>query len=380
MFATTPDQELLERTTERFLDARFPAARLRELADAERTFDPAAWREGAELGWTSLLVPEAVGGGSVSGNGLADLLVVCSLFGRHAAPGPLFGTNLVAAALGRWGSADQREGPLAELLSGAAVAARAHGTARGADGVARSIVTASPSTRGVVLAGGAGAVEGAEAASHLLVTAEGPEGRTLHLVPLDAGGIELRPLRGVDLTRRYHEVLLRDVAVPAASVVGEAGAADSHDEELLDLVATMAAAEMVGAADRALAATLEWTVDRYSFGRPLGSYQAIKHRIADARTQLEACEAVTARAGEAVGGGAPDGPDWASAAMAHTASRSPEIVQECVQFHGGIGVTYELDLHLHLRRVVVDSKLHGSAADHWRRLGRRVVDGREAAA
>ena len=97
MFAETPDQELLETSTSRFLDSHYPVSRIRQLADEDTTFDAALWREGAALGWTTLLVPEAAGGGSISGNGVADLLVVARLFGHHAAPGPLLGTNVVAA-------------------------------------------------------------------------------------------------------------------------------------------------------------------------------------------------------------------------------------------------------------------------------------------
>ncbi len=375
MFATTPDQELLERTTARFLEDRYPVSRLRELADRTSTFDPAVWREGAALGWTSLLVAEGAGGGSVSGNGVADLQVVASLFGLHAAPGPLLGTNVVAAALARWGTPEQQAGPLAALLAGEAAGAWGHATTVGAPGGRRRVVTATPAADGaVVLSGSVATVEGAAEATHLLVTADAPGGPSQHLVPLDAAGVSLTALRGVDLTRRYARVDLHDVALPAGSRVGAPGEADEHDEQLVDLLAAVLTAEMVGAVQRAFTTTLEWTVDRYSFGRPLGSYQAIKHRLADARTQLEASEAVAARAAEALGAGAPDGRAWASAAMAHVAARAPEIVQECVQLHGGIGVTYELDLHLYLRRVVVDSQLYGSATDFARRLGRLVAD------
>jgi alkylation response protein AidB-like acyl-CoA dehydrogenase len=383
MFAATQDQELLESATGRFLEDNYPVERVRQLAGEPAPFEPKLWRAGAELGWTAMLVPEEAGGGSVSGNGVADLLVVCSLFGRHAAPGPLFGTNIVAAALGRWGTAEQRAGPLAELIAGDAVAAWGHASTGQAPGGRRSPVTAAPSSDwdggGVVLSGRVPRVEGAAGARYLLLSADGPDGldrldgRSQHLVPLDLPGVELSPLRGLDLTRRYHDVVLRDVSLPAGSLVGEPGTADEHDAELADLLATMLVGEMVGATDRAFAMTLRWTADRYSFGRPLGSYQAIKHRMADARAQLEASEAVAGRAAEAVGAGAADARSWASAGMAFVAQRAPEVVQECVQFHGGIGVTYELDLHLFLRRVVVDSQLYGSSRDFARRLGALVV-------
>src|SRR5579864_5902189 len=134
MFAETEDQELFESGTRRFLEAHYPVARVRALAGAGSAFDPALWRQAAQLGWTALLAPDDVGGGSISGNGLAELLIVAYQFGRHAAPGPLLGTNAVAAALGQWGTPEHRAGPLKEILAGDAVAAWAHASTRGALG------------------------------------------------------------------------------------------------------------------------------------------------------------------------------------------------------------------------------------------------------
>ena len=364
MFAETEDQELFERATVRFLETHSPMARVRELATEPSTFEPAHWREAARLGWTTLLVPEAAGGGSISGNGLADLMIVASEFGRHAAPGPLLGTNAVAAALGRWGSPAQQAGPLAELVSGDAVAAWAH---------ARS-VTATASGDTVVLSGRVGAVESAGDATWLLVTADEPAGRSQFLVPLDAPGVERAPLRSLDLTRRFDDVTLADVALPGRRACRGAGCGPtSRAHVLLDIVAVLAVGEIVGAMDRAFEITLDWTTNRYSFGRPLSSYQEIKHRMADLRTQLEAAEAVAARAAYAVGTGAADGREWASAAMAYAGRVGPELVQDCIQLHGGIGVTADHDLHVFLRRAALDANLYGTPADFAQRLGRLVA-------
>ena len=177
MFAQSPDQQLFEQFTDRFLDDHYPIGRARELAQAQSVFEPDVWRQAAALGWTTPLVPEEAGGGSVSGNGLADLLIVAAAFGRRAAPGPLFGANIVAAALGRWGSAAQRGGPLAELLAGEAVAAWAHATTGGPLRQDRCRVTEVRSGAEVMLNGPAGCAEGAADASYLLVTA-GEAGRT----------------------------------------------------------------------------------------------------------------------------------------------------------------------------------------------------------
>ena len=123
MFERSADQELFEDTTRRFLESQSTVTKLRDLAGTKAGFEPHYWRQGAELGWTSLVVPEEAGGGSVSGSGVIDLALLAYQFGLHAAPGPLGPANVVGAAIGRWGSPEQRSGVLAELLSGERIAA-----------------------------------------------------------------------------------------------------------------------------------------------------------------------------------------------------------------------------------------------------------------
>jgi len=372
MFAQSPDQQLFEQVTESFLDTHYPVGRGRELAAAESTFEPGLWRKAAALGWTTLLVPEEAGGGSVNGNGLADLLIVASQFGRRAAPGPLLGTNMLAAALGQWGSTDQRGGPLAELLAGEATGAWAYATTGGPLRTTGHRVTAIRSAGEVALSGAAGCAEGAADAKYLLVAAgelEGNSGRTHYLVPRDAPGLELTTLDGLDLTRRFYDITLRDVTLPEAACVGEPGSADQHDAYLLDLLGVLLLGEIAGAVAHAFEMTCAWAANRYSFGRPLNSYQEIKHRMADLRTAVEAIEAVAARAASAVGTGRPDGPSWVCAGMAYAGRQAPELIQDCIQLHGGIGVTFEHDLHLLLRRVAVDTRLFGTPSEYAQRLG-----------
>jgi alkylation response protein AidB-like acyl-CoA dehydrogenase len=350
MFPLTEDQQLFEATTGQFLTARYASERIREMRYAP-AFEPGIWKQGAELGWTSLLVSESDGGGSISGNGLLDLLIVAHHFGRLAAPGPLQVTNVVALALGRWGSREQRTGPLAELLSGACCATW--------PGVATKIaVTATGSD--LVLDGVLACVESAADAEYLLVSAVGELPPAQYLVPLSAPGIELAALDGLDLTRRFHRVTLTDVRVPDAARVGEPGQGAAQDAALLDVMAVLQAGEIAGAMQRAFELTLQWTFDRYSFGRPLASYQEIKHRVADLRMQLEACEALAARAARAVGEQASDASTWAAAAKAYAGTHGPELIQDCIQLHGGIGVTFAHDLHLFLRRAVTDAQLFGT--------------------
>jgi alkylation response protein AidB-like acyl-CoA dehydrogenase len=382
MFAGSSDQQLFEQVTADFLDKHYPLGHGRALAGQEPAFDPGRWREAAALGWTTLLIPEEAGGGSISGNGLADLLIVASAFGQRAAPGPLSGTNIVAAALGRWGSPQQRQGPLAELLAGEAVGAWAHATAKdplGPDGRLLLAVRSGPGE--VVLTGAAGTVEGAAEAKYLLVTAAangGGDGRSHFLVPLDAAGVQVEPRQSLDLARRFADVTLRDVALPASARVGEPGPAPG-DAWLSEVLAVLLLGEVAGAVNQAFTITERWVASRYSFGRPLNSYQEVKHRMADMRTDAEAIEAVAARAAHAVGTSAADARSWVYAGLAFAGQRAPELIQDCIQLHGGLGVTYEHDLHLLLRRVAVDTRLYGTPGGFAQRLG-ALVAGTEGAA
>ncbi len=363
MFPLSEDQQLFEATTAQFLAAHYGSERIREMRYAPG-FEPAIWKRGAELGWTSLLVPETGGGGSISGNGLLDLLIVAHHFGRHAAPGPLFGSNVVALALGRWGSIEQREGPLADLLSGAAIAAWA--------GLTGGAVHAALAGEHVVLNGAVACVDAAADTHHLLVSAEMEQGITQFLVPLATPGMSLSGLEGLDLTRRFHRVTFTDVRVPVETRVGTPGQGGAQDGALLEVMAVLQAGEIAGAMERAFEMTLAWTFDRYSFGRPLASYQEIKHRVADLRMHLEACEAVAARAARSVGEQAADASTWAAAAKAYAGRHGPEMIQDCIQLHGGIGVTFEHDLHLFLRRAVTDAQLYGTPEHASRRVAELI--------
>lgn len=364
------DQELFRETTRRFLESTCPVQTVREWADKEPAGFPAAWwRQGAELGWTSLLVAEDDGGGSVSGHGLLDLVLVAEEMGRLVSPGPLLPTNLVAAAVAASGTAEQRSQILPPLLSGESVATwclEEVGSPWGAGGVA---LQAEPvSGGGFVLTGEKGPSEAAGEADWLLVTARTPEGLGQFLVPADAPGVTVSPVQSLDLVRRFATVRFESVAVGPERVLGEAGHADADVERLLQLAVVIQCAEMAGAVDAMFQRTLEYAFDRYSFGRPLASYQALKHRFADMKLWLEASHATTSGAARAVDAGDAKAAELVSVAKAYVGDRAPLILQDCVQLHGGIGVTWDHDLHLYLRRVVQDRVLFGTPADHRERV------------
>jgi alkylation response protein AidB-like acyl-CoA dehydrogenase len=362
------DQAFLQQTTRKFLGAECPIAAVRALADDPAGFDADYWRRGAELGWTSLLVPEADGGGCLSSHGLLDLVLVAEEMGRLVSPGPLVPVNLVAWAVAEHGTADQRAMILPGLLAGAQIASWTGPVP----------VPAEAGTDGLRLSGRVAPVEAGAQAHNLLVTVATGDGVGLVLVPADAPGCRVVPMEGIDLVRRFAEVRLDGAVVGPPSIVVAPGEGDSVVEQLLQIAVVLQCAETVGAMDVMFETTLEYLGDRYSFGRPLSSYQALKHRVADDPVVLEACHAVATAAAEAVAGvagatGAVSAAEVVSAAKSWIGPHATELIQDCVQLHGGIGVTWEHDLHLYLRRATANRATYGTPEEHNERLATALL-------
>jgi len=370
MFERSTDQELFTETTRKFLETECPSSTLRDLGRTAAGYEPDLWRRGAELGWTSLVVPEAAGGGSISESGVLDLVLLAYEFGAHAAPGPLLPANVVGAALGRWGSTEQQAGPLGSILSGDSVAAWALFEPSPFDGIGQVELTATTNGGSVVLNGTKSPVEAAEQADHVLVTARHDAGLSQFLVPKDAPGVTVTPLKALDMTRRFATVQFADVDVSPDLAVGELGAAQPSVDWMIDLAVVVQLAEIVGAMQWSFDTTLDWAFNRYSFGRPLASYQEIKHRFADMKMWLEASYAITDAAARALDADAPNRSTLVSVAKSYVGRNGAELLQDCVQLHGGIGVTFDHDLHLFLRRVTTDIALFGTPAQHNVRITR----------
>lgn len=367
------DQEFFRETTGRFLKEHVPVGELRRLRDDPVGFSDDYWTRGADLGWTSLLVSEAHGGGSISDHGLVDLTLVAHEFGRHAAPGPLTTTNVVAATLSEVAGAAQAQ-VLAELLSGASIATWCFAEPQPNDRLGAVALEVRVDGDEVVLNGVKRPVESAGRADNLLVTGRTGSGLTQVLVPRDAPGVSIAPMRTVDLTRRFSVVSFDNVRVPATAVVGGVGQGDAQVERQLQLALVLINAESVGAMQAAFDMTVEWAFDRYSFGRPLASYQALKHRFADMKSWLEASHAISDEAAVAVASGSPQAAELASVAKAFIGQYGAELMQDCVQLHGGIGVTFEHDLHLYLRRHTVNRALYGTPTEHRQRITDHLIE------
>ncbi|MFE7741240.1 acyl-CoA dehydrogenase family protein [Nocardia sp. NPDC057455] len=371
----TADQRFFQSTTRDFLAGTVPVDTVRTLGESGTGFDRTWWRRGAELGWTAMLVPENLGGGTVSGRAMTELALVAEELGRACAPGPFVTTNAVLAGLAS--DASRFAEIVTAVAAGETIAAWAvYEPGRGFDALVPGSGTAgqAPGTRaepdgdGYRLNGVKDRVESGDQADLFLVTAENADGPVQLLVRADAPGVTVTPAWTLDLVRRTARVGFEDVAVPPDAVVQVGGAATDAIGAQARTAAALTAAEMVGATDTALAATLGWLFDRYTFGRQLASYQALKHRMADNKTWLEACRA-TSTAAAAAWDDDPSGADEAiSIAKSYVGAKAPVIAQDCVQLHGGIGVTWEHDLHLYLRRITLGRALYGTPEEHRRHI------------
>lgn len=363
----TEEQEAFAATTRRFLAAECPTGAVRALESDPTGFDRSVWRRGAGLGWTSLLVPERDGGGQLSDHGLLDLVLVAEEMGRVVAPGPLVPVNVVAETLGRHGTDSQRAELLPGLLDGRTVA-----TWCGPDPVA-----ATTASGGIELRGVCDVVEAAAQADHLLVTVSldgaGSDRPTQVVVPTNAEGLTITPLDSLDLVRRFAEVRFDGVVVADDATVGAPHTAAAAVARQGHLASVLQCAESVGAIDQVFSMTVEYLGDRYSFGRPLSSYQALKHRVADDKMWLESCHAIATAAARWLAEERPDAVEMVSAAVAWIGPHATELIQDCVQLHGGIGVTWEHDLHLYLRRVTVNRAAHGTPEEHTERIAERLL-------
>lgn len=362
------DQMMLQDMTRRFVEDRSPIGALRKLVDGGGTIDREAWREGAGQGWVALVVPEAQGGIAESVEGLVSAAIVAEELGRAVSASPFIASATVAYAIAHSGSDAQRQSHLEGLFAGEVLGAWCFAGIAPRDGIAPAGLAIRADGDGFVIDGTAGYVEDAAVADLLLVTARGADGLTQALLPVDAPGVAVLPLDALDLGRRVAHVRFDGVRVAADAVLGVSEAADAAFEAQLQMVLALICAETVGVTERAFEFTLEWVQERYAFNRPIGSFQGLKHRLAEHAAQLEGMKAAAAHAARAVQNRAGDAAIAVSIAKSHCGRFATEIIRDCIQMHGGIGVTWDHDLHFYARRAVSNEALWGTPAVHHERL------------
>ncbi len=358
----SPEKILFASTSQAFLQKEVPLSRVRELHSQGVSFEPAWWRRAADLGWTALLVPEELGGGSVSGDGVADLAMVAEQLGKTVAPGPLYPVSTVLAALVDSADPHVHAATIESLIAGETVASWAVYEPGQGWSPRTPSVTATSTDSGYRIDGVKDRVEAGAQSDLLLVVAQTDEGVRQFLVPTDAPGVRVEPQQSIDLVKQYARVHFDGVTVDRDAAVN-GNAADLLDRQS-QIAQLLQCAEVVGILQTVFDFTVAWALDRHTFGRPLASYQALKHRFADMKMWLEACRATTSAAVAAISSRSPEANLSASIAKSYVGEMATDIIQGCVQMHGGIGVTWEHDLHLYLRRAALYRSMFGTPEEH----------------
>ncbi len=368
-FAFSDEQEELRRTVRAFLADTSPETEMRRLMETPEGFDRALWRRmGTELGLQGLAVPEEYGG---AGYGPVEVGVVMEELGRALLCAPFLASAVLATTtLLRCDDEDARKRLLPGLASGELVGTLAltEDSARwDAEGVQ---LTARESAGSWLLTGHKMFVLDGAAADVVLTVARTGEGIGVFWVDGDAAGLTRESLPTMDPTRRQARLDYHDV--PATRLRTSGGDGWDLVSEVLDRASVALAAEQVGVASRALDMAVEYAKVRHQFGRPIGSFQAVKHLLADVLLEVESARAAAHYALLAAENEDTDLPAVASLAKAFCSDASLQATEQNIQVHGGIGFTWEHPAHLYLKRAKTSQLLFGDPAYHRELLARRI--------
>jgi len=358
-FDLTDEQQAIRSTAHDFLASRFKSERIREIAAGESGFDEAGWKEMAELGWAGLALPEEWGG---QGLGTVELAVLFEEMGYALAPSPLLSNTIAGLALAVGGSDEQKERWLRPL---------AEGSLRGAPALIDADGPAEPMKFSMsaadVLSGTKTLVLDAGSADFFLVaTADG--GR--HIVEKGAEGVTVTAEESIDPTRRLFSIRFDGVR-PEATLDG--GGEDYHP--VFHRACVALAAESTGIAQRALEMSVAYAKDRQQFGRPIGAYQAVSHRCAQMLLETENSRSAVYGAAWAADAEPESLPLAASTAKAYASDAGWRVPDMAIQVHGGIGFTWEHDLHFFLKRGLGNAAMFGDARWHREQVAEAVLAG-----
>jgi len=364
-FGFSDEQDQLQSAVADFLKNETPTTFARQMADSADGMTDAVWRNMAQLGWLGLTVPESHGG---SGLGCLDLAIVVEEMGGVALPGPYFSTvALTLPSILRFGSDQDRDRYCAPIAEGRLRATVAWAESSGVWGTSDLTCRAATETDGFVLNGDKLFVPDAGSADVIFVVAGAEEGVGLFAVPRDCAGVAIEPMRGIDETRKIDTVALRDVAVGADALLGRRMLEAQELGWIVDVAKTMLCAEMCGAASAVLDLAVDYAKIREQFGRPIGSFQAIQHQLADMKVALENARSLTYYAAWALDNDAEDAHLACAMAKAYAGDACVKAVADGIQVHGGIGFTWEHDAQLFYKRVK-SSELTFGDGDHNREM------------
>jgi alkylation response protein AidB-like acyl-CoA dehydrogenase len=366
-FGFGDDEQLLRDTARKFLADHFGIETLRRLVARDHRqayesavppapYDEELWRQMVELGWTALAVPEAAGG---AGMKMVAVAALAEEAGRVALVSPLL-TSLYATCVLREAPGEAAVAGLQRLAGGAA-AALAVTNADGSWEPGDTDVTASAAGAGVELSGTASFVQDARKAAWFVAAARGAAGVGLFAVDADAPGVTIEPDHIVDLTRDQARVSLQRVRVPVERVIAAPGRGAEVLRRALPALLTIAAADMCGAGEWQLQTTTAYARMRTQFDRPLGFFQAVKHPLVNMMLAIDQARSLTYTAACAIDSEPEQAERYARMAKASAADMAAFCSGRSVQLHGGIGFTWECDVHLYFKRQQHNQALFGDA-------------------
>jgi len=369
-FAFNEEQEELRAMARAFLADHASGDATRAAMQTELGYDEKVWQQLArELGWTALAVPEAQGG---LGLGAVELTALLEVMGEFLLCSPFFATSCLATPALLQCGAEAAAPWLEELAAGELTATLALAEAAGRWDLDAVATTARKEGDGFVLDGRKRFVVDGHSAGLVLVVARGEAGLGLFAVPGDTKGLTRKLVPTMDATRKMAELQLSGVRVPAHGCIGDPAGAAPGLERALDLARIALAAEQVGGASRCLDLSVAYAKERVQFGRPIGSFQAIKHACADICVQVEsarsaayyaACMAESADAELAM---------LASLVQSYCSDAFFQSASQAIQIHGGVGFTWEYDVHLFFKRARASESFLGTPSEHRERVARHL--------
>jgi alkylation response protein AidB-like acyl-CoA dehydrogenase len=367
-FDFTEEQKLFRDASRKFLEAECPPTFVRKMMDDEKAFDGAFWKKLAELGWTGMLVPEAYGG--VDGT-LTDMIVVAEEMGRSVMPGPFYATAVTGTALLELaGSEDQKNRYLAKVAEGDHLLTL---------GVLEAEAALQSELVSTFAEGGHGKftvngekrfVPDAHVADTIIVAARTSRrtapsrGVSLFLVDAQSEGLHIEQMPSVDTSRRICRVIMDNVVVGEDTLLGEIDQAWPHIERASELTHVPVCCELVGLAEKALEMVVDYLKVRVQFDRPIGVFQALQHRCADLMVGVELGKSLAYYACYASEKNLPDAPVALAMAQAYCSDMAQHTMSDSVQLFGGIGFTWEHDLHLYKRRAMSLALNMGTVEEH----------------
>ncbi|HSZ44956.1 MAG TPA: acyl-CoA dehydrogenase family protein [Streptosporangiaceae bacterium] len=375
ILGVTSEQEELRASVARFLADRVPITAVRSLMDAADGGDPAVWKQaGEQLGLQGIAIPEEYGG---SGFSFAEQAIVLEELGAALYGGPYLASAVLAAnALLASGDEAAKKAYLPGIASGELIATLAFTEEDGSWEASATRLTATPATTADASVVGGWQLDGHKSfvldghtAGLLLVIGRTAGGLSLFAVPGDAEGLVRTPLPTLDQTRKLARLEFSGVS---ATLLGADGAGEALLSRVLDIAAIAQAAEQLGGAQRALTMAVEYAKVRHQFGRPIGSFQAIKHRCADLLLEVESLRSAVVYAAAAVAEDSPEIPVVAALVKAYASDVYFHVAAENIQIHGGIGFTWEHDAHLYFKRAKASELFLGDATLHRERLATRI--------